>query len=955
MERRPISQQIRQWLLGELEAWRAGGILADDQPGRILDLYETSQDAAGRRRSLAMFALSSVAALMIGLAALLVVSHNWQALSAGQKLAVIFGALLGLHATGLGLRYGGRWRLSSEMVLFVACMLYGSAIWLIAQIFHIQSHYPDGLWFWALGVLPFALCLDTLLLHALYAGLLALWVGTEILGFHNAGFWGSMFLRGCAATLPLMTLPGLVWAYRKRSVMTVSLYAPLLAWWAVLQPVAWRWEISPIYFVGLAGALLLMIAEMHHRQSPLAKPYRLYGVLITGGVLVPLSFADQIFELLRHSPAADDYVAGWVITLIGALAALAVVVLQQREEVTRVAGNSRESTAPIELRHYSVNFASILRRQWLPLCIVLLLAGLCFWNGLLNVDDPQHSVYGREYSFVDMKWTPAVLLPVTAVNVAMIVLALWLMRLGLREDRTLPFTAGVLYFLLWTVLRYADLFAGVGGMLGAAVLFLLCGVGLLVVARFWVRRKESLDTHHETPLHCNGGGLTEHAASDIHHRGRIVMPAGVGLQLVVLVGMIVLKAMPLWTGETILLRVVPIDPRDMFRGDYVALGYDFSRIPPEGTPELGKPRYDRHGDWQGKTVFVVLTPEEDGKHWRTSRITTQQPAGDTHQKYLRGTIADWNRIQCGIESYYVQEGEGMKYEEAARERKLSAEVAVTPDGRAALRGLKIESPLATAGPTYDRPGNVRWPSNATYRVRRLPRANVKIDGRLDEPEWSRANVERHFVFPWKKADAPATEFMAFCDDEHLYFAFRMEDADIVMLDKLRDKQDVGFEDRAEMFLCRDPQMKDYFGFEIDPRGRVLDYRASYYRQYDRKWNCPGLETAGRVGQVANLSGAEQVANLSGYVVEGRIPLNTLVEMGFPRLVPGVKILCGLYRAEFSHDRSGKPAVQHESIHHPGRKLDGPLPIEEWISWVDPRTPEPDFHVPSSLGWLEIVE
>jgi hypothetical protein len=188
--------------------------------------------------------------------------------------------------------------------------------------------------------------------------------------------------------------------------------------------------------------------------------------------------------------------------------------------------------------------------------------------------------------------------------------------------------------------------------------------------------------------------------------------------------------------------------------------------------------------------------------------------------------------------------------------------------------------------------------------------------------------------------------MAFCDDQYLYFAFRAEDADIVVLDKLRDKEDVGFEDRAEMFLSLDPQMKDYFGLEIDPRGRVMDYRASYYRQYDRKWTCPGLETAASVGQVGKLS---------HYTVEGRIPLGTLVEMGFPRLTPGAKILCGLYRAEFSHDRSGRSVVQQDSIHHRGRTLDGPLPIEEWISWVDPKTPEADFHVPSSLGWLEIVE
>ena len=65
----PYSNQIRQWLLAEMEAWRVGGILADDQPGAVLDLYETPLE--GRTQTLAGHVrLSSVAALMIGLAAL---------------------------------------------------------------------------------------------------------------------------------------------------------------------------------------------------------------------------------------------------------------------------------------------------------------------------------------------------------------------------------------------------------------------------------------------------------------------------------------------------------------------------------------------------------------------------------------------------------------------------------------------------------------------------------------------------------------------------------------------------------------------------------------------------------------------------------------------------------------------------------------------------------------------
>jgi hypothetical protein len=138
-------------------------------------------------------------------------------------------------------------------------------------------------------------------------------------------------------------------------------------------------------------------------------------------------------------------------------------------------------------------------------------------------------------------------------------------------------------------------------------------------------------------------------------------------------------------------------------------------------------------------------------------------------------------------------------------------------------------------------------------------------------------------------------------------------------------------------------MQKYFNLEIDSRGRVYDYSGSYYRKLDSKWSCKAVEAAGKTSD-------------KGYTVEGRIPLATLVEMGFPQLRPGAKILCGLYRAEFSHDRSGKPAVVQESIHNQGRKPpEGVPPIEEWISWIDPQTPEPDFHVPSSLGHLEIVE
>src|SRR5215471_16276202 len=72
--------------------------------------------------------------------------------------------------------------------------------------------------------------------------------------------------------------------------------------------------------------------------------------------------------------------------------------------------------------------------------------------------------------------------------------------------------------------------------------------------------------------------------------------------------------------------------------------------------------------------------------------------------------------------------------------------------------------------------------------------------------------------------------------------FHVEDADIVVLDKLRDEEDEVFEDRVEVYLSRDDEMKDYYCFEVDSRGRVFDYHASYFRKFDTKWKFEGLET-----------------------------------------------------------------------------------------------------------------
>ena len=62
----------------------------------------------------------------------------------------------------------------------------------------------------------------------------------------------------------------------------------------------------------------------------------------------------------------------------------------------------------------------------------------------------------------------------------------------------------------------------------------------------------------------------------LRDRERAVLWTTIGFQFAVLAGMIALHAAPLMFGETIRLKVEPVDPRDVMRGDYVILSYDIS-------------------------------------------------------------------------------------------------------------------------------------------------------------------------------------------------------------------------------------------------------------------------------------------------------------------------------------------------------------------------------------------
>jgi GDYXXLXY protein len=171
--------------------------------------------------------------------------------------------------------------------------------------------------------------------------------------------------------------------------------------------------------------------------------------------------------------------------------------------------------------------------------------------------------------------------------------------------------------------------------------------------------------------------------------------------LTILGGSIVGHAWPLWTGRSVIMSVIPVDPRDPFRGEYVRLRTPANSLR-VGTPGanavagrtvvvqplgsgLGEPR-------PGTVVYVQLEPTAAGEHLPVTISASRVP----NALNLRGRVRyapspDHLEVDYGLDAFYVQEGTGRIVEEALRQgKKVRMEVALASSGKSRIRSLTVD-------------------------------------------------------------------------------------------------------------------------------------------------------------------------------------------------------------------------------------------------------------------------
>ena len=151
------------------------------------------------------------------------------------------------------------------------------------------------------------------------------------------------------------------------------------------------------------------------------------------------------------------------------------------------------------------------------------------------------------------------------------------------------------------------------------------------------------------------------------------------------------------TGPVVWLRTAPVDPRDLFRGDYVRLNYEISSIPA-----------DRFGPGLKKRMADLVTNNAGGRSWHSREIViytalkvdpatgvaemvTADLTPPTSGLFIKGRVRPyWNTDQTpltgvayGIDSYFVQQGKGWDLQRRTPEG-MPQEIQVPMEMRIAL-------------------------------------------------------------------------------------------------------------------------------------------------------------------------------------------------------------------------------------------------------------------------------
>ncbi len=416
----------------ESRDWVRRSIIHETQAEQICQLYGIDYHREGDR-SLGYNVLVGLGCLFIGVAVVLLLGNNWDEIPRGLRMGCLVLLTAATHGFAIK-RYMEAERDKPIGLFFLGNLFYGAAIILIAQIYHLGEHMPDGILWWALGTLPFALILKRGILMLQTLLLALIWLFVEA----GMGYFPALFPLFLAASVYVL--------YQDKSSQPLFLttVAGFGSWFGVALAELWQgdygYSLHGEHIVASVGLFIFAYAFSKWLGDQASAKAQDYGVTLGlwclrfALILLFIMSFDGVWEELLHYDW--DY---WpsMFALVSAICAATIVLVTKRSEL---------GLTPLFLLVY------------LGVTAVIVV-----------------------FNHPDIATVLQVL-----TNLALVASGTYLITQGIRRGITHYFFLGISTILFTALLRYFDL---IGNYIGGAALFMLFAVILLGAAKFWKRQK----------------------------------------------------------------------------------------------------------------------------------------------------------------------------------------------------------------------------------------------------------------------------------------------------------------------------------------------------------------------------------------------------------------------------------------------------------------------------------
>ena len=163
-------------------------------------------------------------------------------------------------------------------------------------------------------------------------------------------------------------------------------------------------------------------------------------------------------------------------------------------------------------------------------------------------------------------------------------------------------------------------------------------------------------------------------------------------QILLIIAMLAYALMPLYLGKEVKVRVKLYDPRDLFRGNYVSLSYDFSDFSNLQQSKFDEKTgveiyiYDRNIS-KNDEIYAILKQDANATY-AFDKFSFTKPKDVL---FLAGKFDGYSFVKYGIEEFYMPTKKAKQTEREMMDQDVDtvAVLMVMDDGRARLKDLII--------------------------------------------------------------------------------------------------------------------------------------------------------------------------------------------------------------------------------------------------------------------------